>query len=86
MSPASAGVTNERWAKGAVWGDYDDDGLIDLVRFEHGRGGRLYHNEGNGTFNDVAREHGSGEPSHSFSCWFWDFDNDGRLDLFVNDL
>ena len=25
----------------------------------------------------------STEPFDSFSCWFWDFDNDGRLDLFV---
>jgi hypothetical protein len=24
-------------------------------------------------------------PSHSFACWFWDYDNDGRLDLYVND-
>ncbi len=44
---------------------------------------RLYRNNGDGTFTDVASELGVAEPQDSFSCWFWDYDNDGRLDLFV---
>ncbi len=40
--------------------------------------------EGNGTFRDVAPDPGVTEPLASFACWFWDYDNDGRLDLWVN--
>ena len=36
-----------------------------------------------GTFTDVAPELGVSEPVASFATWFWDFNNDGRLDLFV---
>jgi hypothetical protein len=80
---AKAGVTNERWAKGVAWGDYDDDGDPDLyVSNMHGQN-RLYRNNGDATFRDVAPALGVTEPFDSFSCWFWDYDNDGRLDLFV---
>ena len=82
-----AGVANERLAKGSAWGDYDGDGLLDLFVSNLDGPCRLYHNEGKGRFRDVALNIGVRGPSHhhSFSCWFWDFDNDGRLDLFVND-
>src|SRR5579883_1813306 len=89
---AAAGVLNERYAKGAVWGDYDNDGRLDLfVSSQRGGPGRLYHNEGDGTFHDVAAEMGitdlsdPSNPITSFPCLFWDYDNDGRLDLFIND-
>jgi hypothetical protein len=78
-----AGVQNERWAKGVAWGDYDDDGHIDLYISNMNGPNRLYRNQGDGTFKDVAPELGLTEPESSFSCWFWDYDNDGRLDLFV---
>lgn len=78
-----AGVINERGGKGAAWGDYDDDGLIDLYVSNMGSENRLYHNEGNGVFIDVAPQLGVVKPIESFSCWFWDYDDDGRLDLFV---
>ncbi len=86
---SAAGVTNERFAKGAVWGDYDDDGLLDLFVSNMGEASRLYHNEGNETFKDVTEQTGISSPGDpypltSFPCLFWDFDNDGRLDLFIN--
>jgi hypothetical protein len=81
----AAGVLNERCGKGACWGDYDDDGRLDLFVSNRGQAARLYHNEGDGTFRDLAESLGVTGPSHGFACWFWDFDNDGRLDLFVCD-
>lgn len=78
-----AGVLNERFAKGACWGDYDSDGHLDLYVSNYQKPNRLYHNNGNGTFTDLAEKLGVTEPLDSFACWFWDYDNDGRLDIFV---
>lgn len=80
---AKAHVENERWAKGVAWGDYDADGRLDLYVSNMKAANRLYHNNGDGTFSDLAPRLGVTEPYDSFSCWFWDYDNDGRLDLFV---
>ena len=79
----SAGVRNDRYGKGVAWGDYDDDGRPDLYVSNRGQANRLYHNNGDGTFSDVAEKLGVAEPIFSFACWFWDYDNDGRLDLYV---
>ncbi len=82
---ARAGVTNEQCGKGSAWGDYDGDGRLDLyVSNMHGPS-RLYHNEGNGSFRDVAPSLDVMGADVSFACWFWDYDNDGRLDLYVNE-
>ncbi len=81
-----AGVRNDRYAKGAAWGDYDNDGDPDLYVSNFGEENRLYRNNGDGTFTDVARELGVTEPLASFPCGFFDLDNDGRLDLFVSDF
>ncbi|MCP3978884.1 MAG: CRTAC1 family protein [bacterium] len=78
-----AGVTNERYAKAVSWGDYDNDRFPDLYVSNLNGENRLYHNNGDGTFTDVAREAGVTEPIASFPTWFWDYDNDGMLDLFV---
>ena len=78
-------MTDLRCAKGSAWGDYDGDGRIDLFVSNMGQPCRLYHNEGDGKFKDVAPDLGVTGPDFSFACWFWDFDNDGRLDLYVND-
>ena len=64
-------------------GRYDDDGRPDLFISNLGQANRLYRNKGDGTFADVAELLGVTEPDYSFSCWFWDYDNDGRLDIFV---
>ena len=78
-----AGVANFRFCKGAVWGDYDNDGDPDLYLSNFGLENRLYRNNGDGTFTDVAMELGVVEPIDSFATWFWDYNNDGWLDLFV---
>ncbi len=81
----AAGVLNQRFAKGAAWGDFDNDGDPDLYVSNFAEN-RLYQNQGDGTFVDVAPQMGVTEPSAgSFATWFFDYNNDGRLDLFVND-
>ncbi len=82
---AAAGVAAELCAKGCAWGDYDDDGQLDLFVSNTIGPCRLFRNIGDGTFVDVAPELGVTGADRSFACWFWDYDNDGRLDLFVND-
>ena len=79
-----AGVTNDDFAKAAVWGDFNQDGFPDLYVSNFGGLNRLYRNNGDGTFDDVAFDLGVELPMKSFPAWFWDFDNDGILDLFVS--
>jgi enediyne biosynthesis protein E4 len=67
-----------------VVGDFDNDGLVDL--FVTGVGGnRLFRNSGSGKFTNVTREAGvAGAAADWSSCAAWlDYDNDGKLDLFV---
>ena len=79
----SAGVTNDRFTKGISWGDYNNDRFPDLYVSNFRGKNRLYKNNGNGTFTDVAEELAVSNPISSFPAWFWDFDNDGNLDIFV---
>ena len=78
-----AGVANHRFSKGVIWGDYDGDGSPDLYVSNLDGFNRLYRNNRDGTFTDVAMRLGVAWPRSSFPCWFWDFDNDGDLDLYV---
>ncbi len=79
----AAGVRSDRMTKSVAWGDYDNDGDPDLYTSCIGPN-RLYRNNGDGTFTDVAPELGVVEPAgRSFVSWFWDYDNDGHLDLYV---
>ncbi len=81
---AAAGVEVRAFVKAAVWGDVDNDRFPDLYVSVLGGANRLYRNRGDGTFEDVAAELGVTGPRQSFPAWFWDFDNDGNLDLFVS--
>ena len=78
-----AGVANEDgFGMGAAWGDYDGDGLADLYVTNFGRN-RLYHNQGDGTFREVACQAKVDDPLWSTSATWADFDGDGLLDLYV---
>jgi enediyne biosynthesis protein E4 len=79
-----AGVElGDRVSVGAVFADYDNDGLQDLFVTSVRRGNTLFHNEGGGRFRDVTREAGVAYEGHSQSGLFFDYDRDGDLDLFV---
>jgi hypothetical protein len=77
-----AGVANERWGMGVACGDYDNDGDLDIFVGNFGTS-RLYRNNGNGTFTDVAEKLGVARRGWSTGASWGDYDRDGRLDLFV---
>jgi len=80
------GAAASAWGftKGVTWGDYDGDRFPDLYVSNNGQPNRLYRNKGNRTFTDVAAESGVREPSKGFPTWFWDFNNDGNLDIYAS--
>ena len=78
-----AGVARTAFTKGAAWGDYDTDGYPDLYVSNYVGENFFYHNERNGRFAERAKALGVEKPIMSFSTWFFDYDNDGWLDLFV---
>jgi hypothetical protein len=67
---------------GCAVGDYDNDGCLDLYVTNYGPD-VLYHNNGDGTFNDVTTKAGVGDPRLGSSATFFDYDHDGFLDLYV---
>ena len=77
-----AGVANLRWGVGAVVGDFDNDGWVDIYVSNFGKN-RLYRNNHDGTFTDVAEKAGVALGGWSTGATWGDFDGDGRLDLFV---
>jgi hypothetical protein len=82
----TAKVPGGTFGMGVAAADYDNDGFPDLFVTGYGRP-ILYHNNGNGTFTDVSEKAGLGakvfEGHWTTSAVWFDFDNDGRLDLFV---
>jgi hypothetical protein len=81
---AGSGLDVSFYGMGCTVGDYDNDGLVDVF-FTAVHGNRLFHNLGQGKFDDVTAVAGVGGSGQdwSTSCAFFDYDNDGRLDLFV---
>jgi hypothetical protein len=86
-----SGTTNVAGALGVVWEDYDNDGYLDLyiVNSEFASTlNRLFRNNGDGTFTDVAAEAGVGAKipgnGRGSDGTFGDYNNDGFPDLFVD--
>lgn len=79
-----AGLAASGWGQGACAGDYDNDGFTDLAVTYWGQN-RLYRNNGRGGFADVSQGAGMRSPQRRWStgCAFFDYDRDGRLDLFT---
>ena len=72
---------------GLACGDYDNDGRLDLfITSYHRELATLYHNVGNGFFEDVTRVTGAGTRTFPHVTWgngFVDFDNDADRDVFI---
>lgn len=66
------------------WVDYDQDGLPDIFTSNHVNPNRLYHNNGNGTFADMATSTNIAGPTDVFACSWADFDGDGDMDVFLS--
>ncbi len=79
-----AGLKLVAHVKAVAWGDFNNDNHPDLYISALGAPNRLYRNDGRGGFKNVAAEAGVEEPIASFPAWFFDYDNDGWLDLFVS--
>jgi hypothetical protein len=84
----SAGLKGIGYSMGVAAGDYDNDGFVDLY-VTGVNCNQLFHNNGDGTFTDVTAKAGvsgllpnSGKPWSVTAGWF-DYNNDGLLDLFV---
>ncbi|RMG50185.1 MAG: CRTAC1 family protein [Acidobacteria bacterium] len=84
----AAGIDGRLYSMGIAVGDYDNDGDLDYYVTSIGRN-VLYRNNGDGTFTDVARETGTRAPRAgdvpriSWGAEFFDYDNDGDMDLYV---
>ncbi len=83
-----AGVRGNGYGMGVAVGDYDNDGYEDLyvagVNYN-----QLFHNNGDGPFTDVTRKaglagiHAKLGKTFAISAGWFDYDNDGRLDLMI---
>ena len=73
-----AGLLDPVNSNAAAWADYDNDGWIDLFIACERQPNRLYHNKGNGTFEEVAGKAGvAGDSTHFCKgCTWIDYDND----------
>jgi hypothetical protein len=89
---ADIGPADFGYVKGVVWGDYNNDGRPDLYVSVLGEApNRLFRNDGprpspgphgeDWNFTEVGGEAGVQGPKDSFPAWFWDYDNDGWLDI-----
>jgi len=85
-----AGVKGAGYGMGVAVGDYDNDGWPDLyVTYVTGNRNQLFHNNHDGTFTDVTEKAGVtggelyGKKMWSVGAGWFDYNNDGLLDLFV---
>lgn len=84
----SAGISgDDRWYSGTTMVDINHDGYLDIYLSVSGKFGntanQLFINNGNNTFTESAESYGIADTGASIQSTFFDYDNDGLLDLFV---
>ncbi len=77
-----AGIDWAAYGMGAAWGDWDNDGDLDLYITAYGEN-VLYENRGDGTFDDITAQAGVQDARFSAGASWGDYDRDGHLDLYV---
>ncbi len=77
-------VTDQASSMAATWGDYDNDGDLDVfVANNIGYANFLYRNEGDGTFTKILNDPIVSDLGYAHGAAWGDYNNDGYLDLFV---
>jgi enediyne biosynthesis protein E4 len=88
----AAGVANAGWGEAAAWGDFDNDGWLDLYVVNYTlpslqdspvHRNKLYRNRGDGTFEDIGAGLGVDDHGVGYSVVFSDINRNGWLDLYV---
>ncbi len=87
ITESAIGIDNKK-GMNVDFGDFDNDGLLDIyvtnITDDYMREGNfLWRNNGNLTFSDVSRETGTFDTGWGWGAKFFDYDNDGWLDLYV---
>ncbi len=70
----------------AVWADIDNDGQLDLFIANENSPSQLFHNKGDGTFEDISHSAGIDRTAFSKGVTAGDFDQDGNVDFYVSNL
>jgi hypothetical protein len=83
---ARAGVGGRGWSYASAWADYDGDGRPDLYVANDFGDDALYRNLGGGRFEDAAPRLGVNDPANGMGVDWGDYDNDGRLDVYVANM
>jgi hypothetical protein len=83
------GLNINKFVKGSIWGDINNDGFPDLYISIFGEPNKLFLNKTAAdktqrVFEDISKSAGIEEPIISFPTFFFDYDNDGFQDLFVS--
>ncbi len=79
------GVDRFNQAGGAIMEDFDNDGLLDIMvsSFDPTQGMAYFQNKGDGTFADRSKEAGVTSQLGGMVCYQTDYDNDGRMDVYI---
>jgi enediyne biosynthesis protein E4 len=91
LSGASGTLNQGLFSTNLAWGDYDNDGDLDLYVTNWGTSvsnpvNALFQNQGDGSFVDQAAVAGVDNNQNSFAAAWADYDNDGDTDLYVADF